>query len=186
MSIAIYMVSFNECLSRLSNTATPSRCRGIGTVHFGHQWLAMRLRNKSTSKPRSENWNTVGDCSQRSNHNFALWIRTRRIVLYQPGKSWGGRSPSRPTSTFRNQTGAHMCDESPHDSSVRYAAGVIGRLVWCGAGAAVGLGAVLWLVDPPTAPLLLASFGGDPGTNNSPIRCRTPDKSAAEDPRGRR
>ena len=53
-----------------------------------------------------------------------------------------------------------MRDKSPHHGSVRYAAGVIARLVWCGAGAAVGLGAVLWLVDPPTAPLLLASFGG--------------------------
>lgn len=34
------------------------------------------------------------------------------------------------------------------------------RLLSCSAGAALALGLVLWLVDPPTAPLLLASFGG--------------------------
>jgi CBS-domain-containing membrane protein len=34
------------------------------------------------------------------------------------------------------------------------------RLLWCAAGAAVGLGLVLWLVNPPAATLLLASFGG--------------------------
>jgi CBS-domain-containing membrane protein len=36
----------------------------------------------------------------------------------------------------------------------------IARLLWSGAGAAVGLGLVLWLVNPPTDVLLLASFGG--------------------------
>jgi CBS-domain-containing membrane protein len=36
----------------------------------------------------------------------------------------------------------------------------IARLLWCAAGAAVGLGLVLWLVNPPAATLLLASFGG--------------------------
>lgn len=34
------------------------------------------------------------------------------------------------------------------------------RLTACSVGAAVALGLVLWLVDPPSAPLLVASFGG--------------------------
>lgn len=34
------------------------------------------------------------------------------------------------------------------------------RLIACSAGAAVALGLVLWLVNPPSTPLLLASFGG--------------------------
>ena len=34
------------------------------------------------------------------------------------------------------------------------------RLVACSAGAACAMGLVLWLVDPPSAPLLIASFGG--------------------------
>ena len=34
------------------------------------------------------------------------------------------------------------------------------RLLYCAAGAAVGLGLVLGLVDPPASPLFLASFGG--------------------------
>lgn len=53
-----------------------------------------------------------------------------------------------------------MRDKSPHRRNLRFAARAIARLVWCGAGAAVGLGIVLSLVNPPTAPLLLASFGG--------------------------
>jgi CBS-domain-containing membrane protein len=36
----------------------------------------------------------------------------------------------------------------------------ITRLLWSGAGAAVALGLVLALVNPPTDILLLASFGG--------------------------
>lgn len=36
----------------------------------------------------------------------------------------------------------------------------IARLAWCAAGAGAGLGLVLCLVDRPTSPLLLASFGG--------------------------
>ena len=36
----------------------------------------------------------------------------------------------------------------------------VARLLWCAVGAAVGLGLVLSMVNPPTAPLLLASFGG--------------------------
>jgi CBS-domain-containing membrane protein len=34
------------------------------------------------------------------------------------------------------------------------------RLSACSIGAAVALGAVLWFIDPPSAPLLVASFGG--------------------------
>ena len=34
------------------------------------------------------------------------------------------------------------------------------RLVACSVGAAVALGLVLWFIDPPSAPLLVASFGG--------------------------
>ena len=36
----------------------------------------------------------------------------------------------------------------------------IARILWCGLGAAIGLGLVLTLVNPPTDLLLLASFGG--------------------------
>ena len=36
----------------------------------------------------------------------------------------------------------------------------IARLCWCAAGSAFGLGLVLWLIDPPTSPLFLASLGG--------------------------
>ncbi len=36
----------------------------------------------------------------------------------------------------------------------------LARLAWCAAGAAIALGLLLWLVDPPSSPLLLASFGG--------------------------
>lgn len=36
----------------------------------------------------------------------------------------------------------------------------IARLAWCAGGGAASLGLVLWLVDPPSSPLLLASFGG--------------------------
>lgn len=36
----------------------------------------------------------------------------------------------------------------------------LARLLWCAAGATVALGLVLWLVNPPSDPLLLASFGG--------------------------
>jgi CBS-domain-containing membrane protein len=34
------------------------------------------------------------------------------------------------------------------------------RLAACALGAGAALGPVLWLVDPPSAPLLIASFGG--------------------------
>ncbi len=43
---------------------------------------------------------------------------------------------------------------------LRLAVNAVARLLWCAAGAAVGLGLVLWLVNPPAATLLLASFGG--------------------------
>ncbi len=43
---------------------------------------------------------------------------------------------------------------------IRYAAQGIARLAWCAGGAAAALGLVLWLVDPLSSPLLLASFGG--------------------------
>ncbi len=36
----------------------------------------------------------------------------------------------------------------------------LGRLMWCGTGVAIALGLVFWLVNPPSNPLLLASFGG--------------------------
>ena len=36
----------------------------------------------------------------------------------------------------------------------------LGRLILCAAGAAAGLGLALWLVDPPSSPLFLASLGG--------------------------
>ena len=35
-----------------------------------------------------------------------------------------------------------------------------GRLLACSFGAAASLGLVLWFIDPPSAPLLVASFGG--------------------------
>jgi CBS-domain-containing membrane protein len=36
----------------------------------------------------------------------------------------------------------------------------LGRMVFCAGGAAIGIGLALWLADPPTSPLLLASLGG--------------------------
>jgi len=36
----------------------------------------------------------------------------------------------------------------------------LGRLAFSTAGAAVGIGLALWLADPPSSPLLLASLGG--------------------------
>jgi CBS-domain-containing membrane protein len=36
----------------------------------------------------------------------------------------------------------------------------LGRLIWCATGAAIGLGLVLWFVNPPSQSLLLFSFGG--------------------------
>ncbi len=42
----------------------------------------------------------------------------------------------------------------------RYLALAAARLAWCAIGASIALGLVLWLVDPPSSPLLLASFGG--------------------------
>lgn len=53
-----------------------------------------------------------------------------------------------------------MRDEPPHGPRFRYLARDFARLIWCVVGAAIGLGLVLWLVNPPSAPLLLASFGG--------------------------
>src|SRR5712664_3595339 len=49
---------------------------------------------------------------------------------------------------------------SVNGESNRSVADVIARLSWCAAGSAIALGLVLWLVDPPSMPLLLASFGG--------------------------
>lgn len=43
---------------------------------------------------------------------------------------------------------------------VRFVARTLARLVWCAAGATAGLGLVLWLINPPSSPLWLASFGG--------------------------
>ena len=46
------------------------------------------------------------------------------------------------------------------EARLRFVLRAVARLLWCAAGAAVGLGLVLSLVNPPAAPLLLASFGG--------------------------
>lgn len=53
-----------------------------------------------------------------------------------------------------------MPGELPSTSRLRFLPGALARLVWCAAGAAAGLGLVFWLVDPPSSPLWLASFGG--------------------------
>jgi len=53
-----------------------------------------------------------------------------------------------------------MPDSLPHAWRLRLLARALARLVWCAAGAAAGLGLVFWLVDPPSSPLWLASFGG--------------------------
>jgi CBS-domain-containing membrane protein len=45
-------------------------------------------------------------------------------------------------------------------SRARYVVRAASRLAWCALGAAVALALVLWLVDPPSSPLLVASFGG--------------------------
>jgi CBS-domain-containing membrane protein len=36
----------------------------------------------------------------------------------------------------------------------------LGRLLFTAAGAAAGIGLALWIADPPSSPLLLASLGG--------------------------
>jgi CBS-domain-containing membrane protein len=36
----------------------------------------------------------------------------------------------------------------------------LARLAYCAAGAAAGIGLALWIADPPSSPLLLASLGG--------------------------
>jgi CBS-domain-containing membrane protein len=46
------------------------------------------------------------------------------------------------------------------NQKTRFVARSVARLAWCAVGAATALGLVLWLVDPPSSPLLLASFGG--------------------------
>ncbi len=53
-----------------------------------------------------------------------------------------------------------MRNNSPKARKRRFAVIAIARIVWCGLGAAVALGLVLTLVNPPTDLLLLASFGG--------------------------
>ncbi len=53
----------------------------------------------------------------------------------------------------------HM--ETPgHEARTHSLTRDVGRLIWCGAGAAPALGLVLWLINPPSDPLLIASFGG--------------------------
>jgi CBS-domain-containing membrane protein len=47
-----------------------------------------------------------------------------------------------------------------HGWRLRFVARTLARLVWCAIGATAGLGLILWLVNPPSAPLWLASFGG--------------------------
>ena len=41
-----------------------------------------------------------------------------------------------------------------------HAARTVARLAWCAFGCAIALGLVLWLVNPPSMALLVASFGG--------------------------
>jgi CBS-domain-containing membrane protein len=53
-----------------------------------------------------------------------------------------------------------MPHEKLYGSRIHSLARSLGRLIWCGAGAATALGLVLWLVNPPSTPLLIASFGG--------------------------
>ena len=53
-----------------------------------------------------------------------------------------------------------MSDQPSYAQRVYCFARDIARLLWCAAGAATSLGLILWLVNPPSAPLLLASFGG--------------------------
>jgi CBS-domain-containing membrane protein len=53
-----------------------------------------------------------------------------------------------------------MPNELPDRWRLRLAARALARLLWCAAGATAGLGLVLWLVNPPSDPLWLASFGG--------------------------
>jgi hypothetical protein len=47
-----------------------------------------------------------------------------------------------------------------HGWRLPFVARTLARLVWCAIGATAGLGLILWLVNPPSAPLWLASFGG--------------------------
>ncbi len=47
-----------------------------------------------------------------------------------------------------------------YGSKIHYLVRALGRLVWCGAGAATALGLVFWCVNPPSDPLFVASFGG--------------------------
>ena len=49
-----------------------------------------------------------------------------------------------------------MDRQNPFSSLVRATV----RLAACAIGAAAALGCVLWLIDPPSTPLLVASFGG--------------------------
>jgi CBS-domain-containing membrane protein len=53
-----------------------------------------------------------------------------------------------------------MPHEKLNGSRIHSLARSLGRLIWSGAGAATALGLVLWLVNPPSTPLLIASFGG--------------------------
>ena len=53
-----------------------------------------------------------------------------------------------------------MPSEPAHRPELRHVAKVVFRLASSAAGAALGLGLVLLFVDPPTAPLFVASMGG--------------------------
>jgi CBS-domain-containing membrane protein len=53
-----------------------------------------------------------------------------------------------------------MIDVSKVSTRARHVARSVMRLSACGAGPAVAIGLVLELIDPPTAPLFLASLGG--------------------------
>ena len=53
-----------------------------------------------------------------------------------------------------------MADEPSSPPTIKRIARDIGRLMWCAAGAATGIGLVLRFVDPPHSPFLLASLGG--------------------------
>src|SRR5215831_4745052 len=86
--------------------------------------------------------------------------RKRIIGLPKPqvGTQFYTSVPRRKRSSWaaRRSKGANMVRLSPLSSLVRATL----RLVACSIGAAAALGALLWFIDPPSSPLLVASFGG--------------------------
>src|SRR5208282_1668302 len=68
--------------------------------------------------------------------------------------------PSLGAGSVQLRSTAQMTNRSPQHRKYRLAVIAAARLLWCGVGAAVSLGLVLYFVNPPTDLLLLASFGG--------------------------